>query len=412
LEWEKDHFSSGDGREALAIARFFAHSSFSARIAEIGFCFTLLWLRRHFNTERPLMIQKDRLDFFKKLVQTPGISGFEERACNLWLEEMKKYSDSQMKDVNGSGIATLKGKSETSSILMTAHMDQLGLLVRYIDEKGFLYFATVGSFDNATLVSQKVTVLGPKGDIPGIIGTTAIHMVPRSERNTKPVDVGGLWIDIGAKSKEEAEQYAPVGTPVQVGDNWIELLNGRIAGRIDNRFGVFVMTEVMRRLAEKKDQLYPTIHCAATVQEETAIGAHGAQAVAYRLMPKAAIAVDVEQASDTPGIDKKLHGDTSMGEGVVLNVGVMPNNRLVQAMKDAAGSVDVPVQLEYNNAYSFTDADVMPGIQTGIPSVYIGNPMRYMHHTVEMTDLKDVEDLIDVLEAYLLSIQDEVDYTP
>ena len=358
------------------------------------------------------MIQKDRLDFFKKLVQTPGISGFEERACALWLEEIKKYSDSQMKDVNGSGIATLNGKSKTSSILMTAHMDQLGLLVRYIDEKAFLYFATVGSFDNHTLVSQKVTILGPKGDIPGIIGATAIHMVPRGERNTKPVDAGGLWIDIGAKSREEAQQYAPVGTPVQVGDNWVELLNGRVAGRIDNRFGVFVMTEVMRRLSQKKDQPYPTFPFAATVQEETSLGAYGAQAVAYRLMPKAAIAVDVEQASDTPGIDKKLHGDTSMGEGVVLNVGVMPNNRLVQAMKDAAATVKVPVQLEYNNAHSFTDADVMPGVQTGIPAVYIGNPMRYMHHTVEMTDLKDVEDLIDVLEAYLLGIQDEVDYTP
>ena len=350
--------------------------------------------------------------FLKKLLRTPGIPGFEERVRAVWRGEVKAFSHSQQTDMNGSEIATIRGRSSRTSILLMGHIDQLGLIVRYIDESGYLYFAPVGSFDNVTLVSQKVKVCGPKGDIPGVIGKVAVHLQPRDERNTKTVKIEDLWIDIGATSREEAQQYAPIGTPVMVGEEYVELLNGRVATRFDNRFGAFVVAEVMRRLWEKRDSLFPTVHGAATVQEETSIGSSGAGAVAYRLMPSAAIAVDVNHAIDIPGVDKRLHGDAKMSQGPVLNVGVNSSNKLAAAIRRAAEESGFSLQFEHNSGRSFTDADAMPDTRTGVPGIYFGNPLRYMHNTVEVADMADVEGCVDVLETYLLSIEKDVDYTP
>jgi endoglucanase len=237
-------------------------------------------------------------------------------------------------------------------------------------------------------------------------------MQPREERNKNAVKIEDLWVDIGARSKQEAEELAPIGTPIQVGDEFIELRNGRFAGRIDNRFGCFVIAEVMRQLAAEKDQLFPTVHAAATVQEETSIGFTGAAAVAYRLAPTAAIAIDVNQSVDTPGADKRQHGDAKLGAGPILNVGVMTSNKLAEAIKQAASGAGIPIQLEYNNARTFTDADALPGLRTGIPAVYFGNPLRYMHSSFELAEWRDIEQTIDVLVAYIRSIESEVDYTP
>lgn len=351
-------------------------------------------------------------DFFKKLCLMPGISGFEERASALWRDHVKPLADSVHTDVNGSVVATLKGKSEKSSVLLLGHIDQLGLIVRYIDDNGLLYFAPVGTIDLVTLTSQRVTVLGPKGDIPGLVGKTAIHLTPRSERNTKGVNVEEMWVDIGAKSKVEAEEYAPIGTPIQVGEDYLELLNDRFATRMDNRFGCYVAAEVLRRLTAKKADLFPTVHAGISVQEETGIGAAGAGPITYHVMPSALIAIDVNHAVDTPGVEKRHHGDARMGGGPVLNVGVMASNKLASAIQQAAKDAGIPLQLEYNSGRSYTDADAGPGTRSGVPSVYVGNPIRYMHNTVEMGQYSDIDQTEDLLEAFLLSIKSEVDYTP
>lgn len=353
----------------------------------------------------------DSLKFFRDLLSAPGVSGFEEAAAALWRNRVAPFSDSLHTDVNGSVTATLKGKSEKTSILLLGHIDQIGLIVRYIDENGFLYFAPVGGVDVDTLISQRVKVLGPRGHIPGVVGKVAIHLMDPEQRKKK-VDIGDLWVDIGAKTKAEAEEYAPIGTPIMVGDEYIELLNGRFASRVDNRFGAFVISEVLRRLSEKKDRLFPTVHGAATVQEETSIGFTGAANVAYRVRPTAAIAVDVNHSMDIPGAEKKKFGDAAMGKGAILTIGVSTNKPLTRAIQKAAKDAGLTVQLEYDNGRNYTDADAMPGSRTGIAAAVIGNPLRYMHNTIEMAEMADIVAVIDVLEAFLLSIQKDVDYTP
>lgn len=351
------------------------------------------------------------LDFFRKLLTTPGPSGFEEQARRVWREEVKAFSHEQVTVAHGSEIATIRGKSAKTSILLMGHIDQLGLIVRYVNDEGFLYFAPIGGVDADTLISQRVRVMGPRGEIAGIIGKIAFHLMDAEERKKK-LEIHDLWVDIGAKSKAEAEEWAPIGTPIVVGEEYVELLNGRIASRVDNRFGAFVVAEVLRRLWEKQNSLFPTVHGAATVQEETSAAFTGASTVAYRLMPTAAIAVDVNHSMDIPGADKRKAGDAKMGAGAIITVGVSSSNKLVEAVRRAAVDAKIPYQLENENGRMGTDADAMPAMRSGIPTMSIGNPLRYMHNTVEMAQLSDIEGVIEILVAYLLSIDGEVDYTP
>lgn len=355
-------------------------------------------------------MEASSIDLLKRLVTAPGPSGFEEIARRVWVEAVRPYCDQHLTDVHGTEIATLRGKSQKTTIMLMGHIDQLGLIVRYIDENGYLYFAPVGGVDPDTIISQRVRVLGPKGEIPGIIGKIAFHLQDPDDRKKK-LQVHELWIDIGARSREEAEQYAPIGTPVAVGEGVTDLLNGRIAGRIDNRFGAFVVADLLRRLHGRREELFPTVHVVASVQEETSPHFTGASTAAYRLAPTAAIAVDVNHSMDIPGADKRKAGDAAMGKGAILTVGVSSSNRLAAAIRKAGEEAGVPLQLEYENGRHGTDADAMPPSRSGVPSVSVGNPLRYMHNTVEMADLADIEAVVDLLEAFLLSIDQDVDYT-
>ena len=353
----------------------------------------------------------ESLDFFRKLVTTPGPSGFEEPARALWRAEARKVSDTQQTIAHGSEIATLNGKSAKTSFLLMGHIDQLGLIVRYISDEGYLYFAPIGGVDPDTIISRRVRVFGPQGEIAGIIGKIAFHLQDAEDRKKK-LEMHDLWIDIGAKNRAEAEEYAPIGTPVIIGEEYIELLNGRVASRIDNRFGAWVVLEVLRRLKAKKDRLFPTVHAAATVQEESSPGFTGATTVAYTLRPTAAIAVDVNHSMDIPGGDKRKFGDAKMGAGPIITVGVTSSNKLTAAVRKAATEAGIAYQLEHENGRMGTDADAMPTIRSGIPTMSIGNPLRYMHNTVEMAQLSDIVGVVDILEAFLLSISAEADFTP
>ncbi|MCC6545548.1 M20/M25/M40 family metallo-hydrolase [Candidatus Sumerlaeota bacterium] len=351
------------------------------------------------------------LSFFKKLAIVPGPSGFEDQARALWRAEVEPFCDSVETIAHGSEIATIRGKSQKTSFLLMGHIDQLGLIVRYINDDGFLYFAPIGGVDPDTLISRRVSVMGPKGEIPGIIGKIAFHLQDAEDRKKK-LEMHDLWIDIGATSKKQAEEYAPIGTPVVIGEEYIELLNGRIASRIDNRFGAFVVAETLRRLAKKKADLFPTIHGAATVQEESSPGYTGAATVAYHLKPTAAIAVDVNHSVDIPGADKRRFGDARMGAGPIVTIGVASSNKLTDAVRAAAETAGIACQLEYENGRMGTDADAMSTIRSGIPTMSLGNPLRYMHNTVEMGQISDIEQVIDVLEAFILSVREDVTYTP
>ncbi|CAN5206081.1 M42 family metallopeptidase [soil metagenome] len=352
-------------------------------------------------------------EFFKALIAAPSPSGFEEEARRVWRNEVKTFADSHFTNMHGTEIATVKGRSEKTSLLLMGHIDEIGLIVRYISDDGFLYFAQVGGQDEEVFVSQQVRLLGPKGTIRGIIGKNALHLLDEEERRKKS-KLHELFIDIGAKTKAEAEEHAPIGTPGVVGiPEVIELLNERVAGRcVDNKFGAFVCAEVLRNVAARKSELYPTIHAAATVQEETSPDFTGATTAAYRINPTAAIAVDVNHSIDVPSTDKRRFGDAAMGKGAILTIGVRSNNKLADAIKKAATGAGITMQYEYDNGRHGTDADAVTSIRSGIPTISIGNPLRYMHTTVEMTQLSDIQAVIDALVAFIMAIESETDFAP
>lgn len=351
------------------------------------------------------------LEFLKALINTPGPSGFEEAPRKVWREYVAPFADNMLTDSNGSEVATLKGRDPSRSLLLMGHIDQVGLIVRHIDDDGYLHFGAIGGVDPDTVMSQVVRVLGPREEIPGVVGKVAIHLQDVEERKNK-LKLDDLWIDIGAKDRQEAELWAPVGTPIVIGSGLVELLNGRVAARIDNRFGAFVVAEVMRRLAEREEPFAPTLHAAATVQEESSRWFSGAAAVAWRLEPTAAIAVDVTHSVDIPGANKRRHGACRMGEGPVVSLGVSTNNRMTAAFRQACASAGLRVQVEAEAGTHGTDADAMGWSRSGVPTLSLGVPIRYMHNTVEMASLEDIEGAVEALEAFILRIPEGVDYTP
>lgn len=356
-------------------------------------------------------MRPESLEFFKSLINAPGPSGFEESPRRVWRDYVAPFADSSFTGSNGSEVMTVKGKDPARSLLLMGHIDQIGLIVRYIDDDGFLFFAPIGGVDPDTVMSQVVRVLGPRGEIPGVVGKMAIHLQDAEERKNK-LKLDDLWIDIGAKNRAEAEQWAPIGTPIIVGSGMVELLNGRVAARMDNRFGAFVVAEVLRRLKEKELEFFPTIHGAATVQEESSRNLTGAATVAWKVEPSAAIAVDVTHSVDIPGANKRRHGAVRMGSGPVISVGVSSNNRLTEDFRQACASAGLRVQIEAESGAHSTDADAMAWSRSGIPALSLGVPLRYMHNTVEMAELEDLEAVVDALEAFIVRIPESVDYTP
>lgn len=356
-------------------------------------------------------MDKRRFGFFRRLLDTPSPSGFEADLQRIWRDEVRAFCPDIHTDVHGSVLATMRGRSEKTKFLLLGHADEIGLLVHYIDDNGFLYFKNIGGIDPATLVNQHVRLLGPKGLIHGVVGKIAIHLQGPKERESQKVELSDLWIDIGAKNAEEAAQYAPVGTPAVFGHDTVELLNGRVAARdFDNKMGCFVVAEVLRNLAEHKSEMFATVIGASTVQEET--GVWGARQVAFNTNPTAAIAIDVSHATDIPSADKRRVGDFKMGGGPIVNIGVRSNKKLVAAIMEAGRAAGIPVRSEAEWGSHGTDADPAAEIRGGVPVATVSNALRYMHTSVEVADLAEIDQIIDLLTRFLLSVKDDVDYTP
>jgi endoglucanase len=356
-------------------------------------------------------MKPDHFQFFRRLIDAPAPSGFEEAARAVWREVVAPHADELGTDVNGSEIATLRGAAGGPSVLLMGHIDQIGLLVRYIDDDGFLYVSPIGGVDPDTMISQVVRLVGPRGIVRGVVGKLAIHLQDQDARDKK-LKIHDLWIDIGARNRQEAEQVAPVGTPAVIGEGVVELLNGRVAARMDNRFGAYVVARVLERLALRKGELVATVHGAATAQEESSRWFSGAAAVAYRLKPTLAIAVDVNHATDIPGAEKRRFGDKRMGAGPIVSVGVSSNNRLTDSLREAAAAAGIRIQIGIETGYHGTDADAMGWCRAGIATASVGIPMRYMHNTVEMAELADIEAVVDLLEAFVLRLRPGAEFTP
>ena len=346
-------------------------------------------------------------EFFEALINAPGVSGYEETVQAVVRDYCASFADEVTTDLHGNVIACTNPGADVR-VMLAGHCDQLGLLVSYVDEQGFVYFQTVGGWDPQQLVGQWVTVWADTGPIPGLISRKAIHLLTPEERK-KVVQAKELWIDIGATSQADAESVVRIGDAVTPQLGFQELRNGRAAGAaMDNRTGVWVVVEALRRAAERGVEC--SLYAVSTVQEE--IGKRGAITSAFDIDPHVGIAVDVTHATDCPTIDKRQAGTVNLGGGPVLVRGPNINPKVGDRLMRIAEANDIPYQVTALGRAASNDANVMQITRSGVATGLVQVPNRYMHSPVETIAWDDLDNAAELLAHFATNVGATAEYIP
>ena len=344
-------------------------------------------------------------DFLREMLETPSPSGYERPVQDLVRAYTADFADDVSTDTHGNVIAR-RGDGQGTRVYLAGHCDQIGLLVSYVSKSGFLYMQTVGGWDPQQLVGQHVSIWTKNGAVPGVVARKAIHLLTPEER-TKVVDIKTLWIDIGAKTKDEALELVRIGDPVTFELGMRELRNGLAASpKMDNTTGLWVVIEALRRAKDLKVTMYSV----STVQEE--IGLRGARTSAYGIDPHMGIAVDVTHATDCPTISKFQEGEINLGDGPVVFRGPNINPVVGEGLLDAAEANDINVQLAAVGRATPNDANAIQLTRSGVATGLVSIPNRYMHSAVETVSLDDIDRAADLLAFYISSLSGDEDYTP
>ncbi len=332
------------------------------------------------------------------LLNAPSPSGWEGRGQAFWMGEAALLADEVEQDTYGNAWATLCGTDPQAPVLLLeAHADEIGFIVKHVQENGFITLAPIGGSDKTIAAARRLRIFTDKAEVPGVIGNTAIHL--RNTDKDKLPEWKDLFVDIGAGSAEEAAALGVrVGCPAVYADTASECGVNRLTGRaLDNRLGGFLLLRILE-LLHAGERPRSTVIIGNAIQEE--IGSHGIQMLAHRLNPDAAIVFDVTHATDTPGIDAREHGLVKLGGGPTVAHGAANHpamvSRLIQLAKDHALSL----QHEAISRTTRTDTDELFVTRDGIPSVLISLPLRYMHSPVETADLRDVETAAQLVAAF------------
>lgn len=339
-------------------------------------------------------------NLLEKLSNAPGISGFEDEVRNLMVTELEDYVDEIEVDHLGNLIAMKKGDPGTKKIMLAAHMDEIGLMVRYIDKKGFIKFSKIGSINDQMLLNQAVYIQSPGGNITGVIGSKPPHKMKESERK-QILKSDNMFIDIGANSREEAEELVNVGDPIIFRQEFEQLRNGLVKGKaLDNRVGCAVLIEVLKQVQSKA-----TIYGVGTVQEE--VGLKGAKTSAFSINPDMALALDVTISGDHPGIkEEEAPSQAGKGPSIILTDasgrGIITHPQVKKLLISTAEKEEIPYQLEVSDGGT-TDATAIHLTRHGIPTGVISPATRYIHTPVSVVCLDDIENAVRLILAVLES---------
>ena len=354
------------------------------------------------------MLPDSSITFLKRLLDSPGPSGFESIPARVWREEAKTFAEEVRGDVAGNSIAEINpGGSPT--IMLDGHIDEIGLIVQYIDDEGFVHIGPIGGWDPQVLVGQRIRFLGRDGDVFGVIGKKPVHLMKQDDRD-KASKLTDLWADIGAANKAEAEERLQVGDPGVIDSRTMDFPNKRIVSRsIDDRIGAFTSLEALRRYAKKPGKA--RVVAVATTQEEIAWHGGGALICAACLNPKVAIVIDVTHASDYPGIEKKEIGDHKVGSGPVLTRGALINPVVFGLLRGAAERKKIPFTINAAGRDTSTNADAIHIAREGVATALVSIPNRYMHSPNEMVSLEDVERTAELIAEVCREVNDKTDFT-
>lgn len=347
--------------------------------------------------------------FFRALITTPGPSGFEMAPSKVWREQAQTFADSVDWDNLGNSYAYVKGTGETEyTVVIEGHIDEIGFIVTHIDDNGFVWFDRIGGWDEQVIVGQRIRIAGPNGDVVGVIGKKAAHLLEPKDRE-KPSRIKDLWIDIGAKDKDDALTKVSIGDPAVIDAEPVELTDDLWASRsMDNRTGAYVALRAAQLLAEDR----PLVNVVSVAAVEEEIGLVGATTLSWRVKPQVAIAIDVTHATDYPGAGKKSDGDIALGGGPVLGRGSSVNPRVFEGLRDAGKRLDIPTPVQASGLRTGTDADNIIRSGANIAVGLISIPNRYMHSPSEIVSLADLESAAKVIAEFVRSVTPESDFRP
>ena len=353
------------------------------------------------------MFGKKPFEFLRSMLSNPSPSGYEQPVQKQWCDYTGEFADVRI-DTHGNAIGSINPDGKPR-LMFAGHCDEIGFMVRYIDDSGFLYFGPMGGFDQSIIPGRRVFVHTAQGHIPGVIGRMPIHLMQSDDR-TKASEIKDMCIDIGVKDRKEAESLVAIGDPVTYTYDYFELRNGLAAARgFDDRIGSFIVAEVLRKLSRSKN-LKAAVYSVSTVQEE--IGLRGATTSAYGIDPDVGVATDVTHATDYPGVDKKEVGDIKLGGGAVIARGPNINPRVFELFVETGKKNNIPYQVQGVPRGTGTDANAIQLTRSGVAAGLISIPLRYMHTPVETLDFMDVKYIIDLMAGFAEALTPDTDLTP
>lgn len=352
------------------------------------------------------IITKKSLEFLESYINNASPTGFEQEGQKMWLNYIKPYIDDYWVDAYGNVVGIVNPKA-SYKVVIEAHADEISWFVNYITKEGFIYLKRNGGSDHLIAPSMRVNIHTDKGIVKAVFGWPAIHT--RAEKEDTP-SMKNIFLDCGCTSKEEVEKLGVhVGCVVTFEDEFTVLNKDKFVGRaLDNRIGGFMVAEVARLLHENKVKLPFGLYITNAVQEE--VGLRGAEMIAERIQPDVAIVTDVCHDTTTPMISKIQQGDLQCGHGPVVTYGPAVQNNLLKLVIDAAEKNKIPFQRAAVSRATGTDTDAFAYSNSGVSSVLISTPLRYMHTTVEMAYRNDVENGIRLIYESLRKIRNGHDF--
>ncbi|MCE2803109.1 MAG: M42 family metallopeptidase [Gemmatimonadota bacterium] len=354
------------------------------------------------------MLDASAITFLKRLLDTPGPSGYEGPAAAVWREEAKGFAAEVHADVAGNSMAVVNPNGGPT-IMLAGHIDEIGVIVTHIDDEGYVHIGPIGGWDPQVLVAQRIRFLGRAGEVLGAVGKKPIHLMKPEDRE-KAAKMTDLWVDIGASSKAEAAALLSVGDAGVIDSRTVDFPNRRIVSRsIDDRIGAFVVLEALRRYAADPGEA--RVVAVATTQEEIGYQGGGARVAGERVDPAMAIVVDVTFATDHPGLEKKELGEAHIGGGPVLTRGSVVSPVAFGILRDAAESLAIPHTLRAEGRQTFTDADAIHLARHGVATALVSVPNRYMHSPNELVSLDDLDHAATLIAAACRSVTARTDFT-
>ena len=340
-------------------------------------------------------------EFLVELLKAKSPSGAEAQAQAVYDRYVKPHAEVYANDALGCRLATLNAQGGPT-LMFSGHMDELGLIISFVNKDGFLYFDTIGGHDRTIISGRRVIIQTAAGPVKGVTGKRAIHLMEEADRKKVP-EIHEIWIDIGAKTKAEALRRVAIGD-VATYDHEFELISGSVgtARAFDNKVGAYVVGEALIRLAKEKAKLHAKVVSVATTQEE--IGVRGATTSAFAVDPHLALAVDVGHATDHPDCDQRKYGETKLGGGPIICRGPNINPKVYARLIACAKKARITVQLEADSRPTGTDARAIQMARGGVAVGLVSIPLRYMHTPSEVVDLEDVESCVKLFVAFAKSI--------